>query len=251
MTTRRLVLYTKPAVPGRVKTRLVGGLTAGQASQLHRVFLEDVSRRLESAARRGDFELWSAWALEPGEELPSGPGRPARQDGDGLGERLYRGLARAATADGGAGVVAALGSDHPTVRADLVQEAFSRVEAGADAVLGPSADGGYYLIALAAGAVRREVFSRIEWSTERVLAQTLDRLRDLDLRVELLEEGRDVDTPEDLQRLARELAAEPETAALCPRTRELLASWNLVPAPSRPAAAVPPGPGEPAGSIEP
>lgn len=229
MTDRRLVLYTKPSVPGRVKTRLVGGLTPAEASEVHRAFLEDVGERLEAAARRGDFELWSAWALEPGEDLPRGPGRAVPQEGDGLGERLFRGLSRAATADGGAVAVAALGSDHPTVRDRVVREAFARVEAGADAVLGPSADGGYYLIALAPHAVRREVFSGIDWSTERVLAQTLDRLRTLGLTVELLEEGRDVDTPEDLRRLARELAADPETAALCPRTRRLLASWDRLP----------------------
>lgn len=147
--------------------------------------------------------------------------------------------------------MAALGSDHPTVRPELVREAFARLERGADAVLGPSDDGGYYLIALAPGAVRRTVFARIDWSTERVLTQTLSRLRELDLAVELLAEGRDVDTPEDLQRLARELAAEPEAAALCPRTRDLLASWNLLSAPSRATAAVPPGPVEPAEPVEP
>lgn len=223
------MLYTKPAVPGRVKTRLVGGLTPEQAAALHQAFLDDVGRRLEAAARRGDFELWSAWALDAGEELPPGPGTAFAQEGAGLGDRLFRGLSRAAGADG-VGAVAALGSDHPTVRTGLVREAFARVEAGADAVLGPSTDGGYYLIALAAGAVRREVFARIDWSTERVLAQTLDRLRELDLTVELLDEGRDVDTPDDLGRLALQIAGEPEVAALCPRTLELLASWALLPA---------------------
>lgn len=230
MTRRRLLLYTKPAVPGRVKTRLVGGLTPEQAAALHQAFLDDVGRRLEAAARRGDFELWSAWALDSGEELPPGPGKAFAQEGAGLGDRLFRGLSRAAGADGGAGAVAALGSDHPTVRTGLVREAFARVEAGADAVLGPSTDGGYYLIALAGGAVRPEVFARIDWSTDRVLAQTMDRLRELDLEVELLDEGRDVDTPDDLRRLALQIAGDPEVAALCPRTDELLASWALLPA---------------------
>lgn len=229
MPPRRLVLFTKPAVPGRVKTRLVGELSPEDAAELHRAFLDDVAERLLVAEARGALELWSAWALEEGEKLPPGPGRPFRQEGRDLGERLFRGLSRAAPA---AGAVAALGSDHPTVRVEVVEEAFERLAAGADLVLGPSRDGGYYLVALAAHALRREPFDGIAWSTDRVLAQTLERAAALGLGAELVEEGADVDTPQDLRRLARELVEDPETAALCPRTAELMASWGyLAPVP--------------------
>jgi hypothetical protein len=129
---------------------------------------------------------------------------------------------------GGAEAVAALGSDHPTVRPETVRGAFDRLAAGADAVLGPSRDGGYYLIGLRPEAVRSELFEGVPWSTERVLEETLARADALGLVVELLEPGSDVDTPEDLRRLARELAAAPATAALCPRTRDLLATWGAV-----------------------
>ncbi len=103
--------------------------------------------------------------------------------------------------------------------------------AGADLVLGPSRDGGYYLIALTArsgGALRRELFEGIAWSTDRVLGETLERAASLGLRTELLDEGTDVDTPEDLRRLAAELAEDPEAAALCPRTRTLLSAWGYL-----------------------
>ncbi len=222
MPPRRLILFTKPAVPGRVKTRLVGELSREEAAELHRAFLDDLAERLVAAEARGALDLRSAWALEDGEEPPPGPGRSFRQEGRDLGERLFRGLARAA----GGGAVAALGSDHPTVRLELVERAFDRIEAGADLVLGPCRDGGYYLIALAAHALRRELFEGIDWSTPRVLGQTLERAAALGLRTELLEEGADVDTPRDLRRLARELAEDPATASLCPRTAELLASWG-------------------------
>lgn len=232
MSPRRLVLFTKPAVPGRVKTRLVGELSPEGAAELHRAFLDDLAERLRAAEARGAFELWAAWALEEGEALPPGPGRPIRQEGKDLGERLFRGLARAA--DGG-GAVAALGSDHPTVPLEAVEEAFRRLAAGADLVLGPSRDGGYYLIALTArsgGALRRELFEGIAWSTDRVLGETLERAASLGLRTELLDEGTDVDTPEDLRRLAAGLAEDPGLAALCPRTADLMASWGyLLPVP--------------------
>lgn len=233
MRTRRLVLFTKPAVPGRVKTRLTGeapgSLTPARAAQLHRAFTDDVADRLLAAEARGDLELWSAWALEEGESLEGLPtaGRALRQEGATLGDRMHHALA-AAAADGAS--VAALGSDHPTVPLATVIEAFERLEAGADAVIGPSEDGGYFLLALAPAAVRPELFEDVAWSTSEVLPQTLERARALGLRVELLARGYDVDTAADLRRLAADLA-DPRVAALCPRTRALLASWGRLPEP--------------------
>jgi rSAM/selenodomain-associated transferase 1 len=216
---RRLLLFTKPARAGRVKTRLIGDLTPAQAAELHAAFVDDLLDRL----REGNFELRLAWALNPDEALPEGPVPGVRQSGDDLGERLYRALSE------GSGAVAALGSDHPTLPLDLVHRAFERVEAGADVVLGPAEDGGYYLIALIAlegGAIPRRLFEGIDWSTERVLPQTLERCRELGLRVELLPMASDVDTPEDLRRLAARLA---DDDLGCPRTRALLAAWGRLP----------------------
>lgn len=236
---RRLLLYTKPGVPGRVKTRLTTELTPEQAAAIHRAFVDDLLERLA----RGAFELRIAWALAPGEAVPEsapspepGPEAPAapaslRQEGADLGERLYRGLHAAATADGGAVAVAALGSDHPTVDLDVLAEAFERVEAGADVVLGPSLDGGYYLIVVAARALTPELFTGIDWSTERVLEQSVARIEAAGLRLEQVAAALDVDTPDDLRRLAEELAgADP---ALCPRTRTLLAKLGWASEPSR------------------
>ena len=218
---RRLLLFTKPAREGRVKTRLIGDLTAAQAAALHAAFLADLLDRLGA----GDFDLRLAWALEPGEEIPAGPAPGIRQEGSDLGERLHRALSAAAADAGDAGVVMALGSDHPTLPLALVHRAFERVEAGADVVLGPAEDGGYYLIALRAGAVAPRLFAEIAWSTDRVLAATLDRCRELGLAVELLPEAADVDTPEDLRRLAASLA---DGDRGCPRTRALLLTLGLL-----------------------
>jgi rSAM/selenodomain-associated transferase 1 len=215
---RRLLLFTKPAREGQVKTRLIGDLTAAQAAALHAAFLADLLDRL----RAGELELRIAWALEPGEEIPAGPVPGARQEGGDLGERLYRALADAAAE---AGAVAALGSDHPTLPLELVHRAFATIESGADVVLGPAEDGGYYLIALRAGAVAPRLFAEIAWSTDRVLAATLDRCRELGLAVELLPMAADVDTPEDLRRLAARMA---DGDLGCPRTRALLGSLGFL-----------------------
>ena len=223
MSARRLLLFTKPAREGRVKTRLIGDLTPAQAAALHTAFLDDLLDRLREALLEGSFELRLAWALEPEEAVPSGPLPGVRQEGSDLGERLYRALSGAAAE---AGAVMALGSDHPTLPLELVHRAFEGVEAGADVVLGPAEDGGYYLIALRPEAVVPRLFAGIAWSTDQVLAATLDRCRELRLAVELLPAASDVDTPEDLRRLAARMAAEGDLG--CPRTHALLASLGLL-----------------------
>lgn len=213
---RCVVLFSKPARPGRVKTRLIGDLTAVQAAELHQAFLDDLRERLS----RGRFELRIAWALDADEALPETAVRGFRQRGADLGARLHAGLTRTAR---GHRFVAAVGSDHPELELERVESAFEHLEAGAEMVLGPASDGGYYLVAAAADALDRRLFEDIPWSTGNVLATTLERAAELGLRVELLPEGHDVDTPEDLRRLVRALG---RGGASCPRTRELLASWG-------------------------
>jgi uncharacterized protein len=214
---RRLLLFTKPARAGRVKTRLIGPLTPAQAAEIHQAFLDDLLERL----REGSFDLRLAWALDSGEPIPQGSLPGVRQEGAELGERLYRALAGAAEE---ALFVAALGSDHPTLPLEMVHEAFTRLEAGADVVLGPAEDGGYYLIALRAAAVAPRLFEGIAWSTPQVFPETVERCRELALRLDLLPEASDVDTPEDLRRLALRMA---EDDLGCPRTRALLDAWGL------------------------
>lgn len=199
-----------------MKTRLIGDLTPAQAAALHTAFLDDLLDRL----RQGDFGLTLAWALDPGEPVPEGDLPGVRQEGDDLGERLWRALSRAAQE---ADSVMALGSDHPIVSLDTIHHAFAAVEHGAPVAIGPAEDGGYYLIALRADAVHRRLFENIDWSTDRVLAQTLERCRELGLEAERLSLNMDVDTPDDLRRLASRMSC---GDLGCPRTRDLLRTWG-------------------------
>ena len=229
-TERCLLLFTKPARPGRVKTRLIGELSAERAAALHAAFLGDLSERLDG----GSFHLRVAWALDAGEALPSdlpagdlvaGDAEHTRQaDGD-LGARLAAGLSAAAH---DFRAVAAVGSDHPELELATVEQAFADLEAGADAVFGPAEDGGYYLIGLKPAVLRRrearrELFEDIPWSTGEVLSTSLERCRRLGLTVALLPLGHDVDVVADLRRLATRLDA---GLSGCSRTRDLLAGWG-------------------------
>ena len=172
MATRALLLMTKPALPGRVKTRLAAALGAETAACLHAAFLADLAARLRAPAA---WDLVPCWALEPGETMPAEPPAGRRQRGADLGERLLDAFARLP----GHELAAAIGSDLPELGAGTVEAAFAALERGADVVLGPARDGGYYLIALRPARLRRELFEAIPWSTERVLSVTRARCRAL------------------------------------------------------------------------
>lgn len=251
---RCLLLFTKPAVPGRVKTRLTGdgpgSLDADRAARLHAAFLGDLAERLLPATTGGEMRLRLAWAaadagaplpdlgqvVAPVGELRVPPGAAVdavRQRGDDLGERLYTALADAAVDHPGG--VAAVGSDHPDLPLSRVRRAFEMLGEGADVVLGPADDGGYYLIALTPAAVREEIFRGVAWSTATVRTDTEERCREAGLDVRYLPPGHDVDEPADLDRLAARLvvAGEDGNGADCPRTRGLLAAWGRLPVPVR------------------
>lgn len=218
MASRSLLLFTKPAMPGRVKTRLVGALSAVEAARLHRAFLDDLLERFGD----GPADLRVFWSLESGEAVPSEPASGHRQEGADLGERMARAIAACADATS----VVVIGSDHPDLAAERVAQAFEELDRGADVVFGPATDGGYYLVAVRPSRLRPEIFLGIPWSTERVLAASLARCRELGLVVATLEPGDDVDRPEDLPRLAERLARAP---GLAPRTWAELERLGLTP----------------------
>jgi rSAM/selenodomain-associated transferase 1 len=220
---RPVLLFTKPPVAGRVKTRLIGPLTARQAAELHGAFLGDLVDRL--SAERLDLIL--VWALEAGEALPLAPPGGRRQIEGDLGARMRQAFTELLPASGRTGLdrfAVAIGGDLPQLAATRIEEAFAALEEGAGIVLGPAVDGGYYLIGLGAAALAAPIFEKIAWSTDAVLAQTLERCRAAGLEVALLAEEEDIDTADGLERFAVRLAAGELPA--CPRTAALLGAWS-------------------------
>lgn len=215
-----LFLFTKPAEPGRVKTRLVGDLTEDQTAKLHQAFLDDLLARLQP----GRFDLTVAWALEDGQEVPESEFAGVEQQGTDLGERLYNALT---TADGRHSLVGAVGSDHPEVSLEEVERGFTLLGAGVDVVLGPTDDGGYYFVGCRRESLRPELFRGIDWSTPAVFEQTVERARSLSLSFATLEPGHDVDTPADLERLVARLEAG-QVEVDCLNTRQALEAWGLL-----------------------
>jgi len=199
-----VAIMAKAPRSGEVKTRLCPPLSPDEAASLYRCFLLDKIaqvRALESAApvvafsppvARADFA-----ALAPGFRLLA-------QRGADLGARLLN-VVGDLLAEGHAGAIA-VDSDTPTLPVQLLQEAVERLSLpGPDVVLGPTEDGGYYLIGVR--AARPELFEGIAWSTPAVLGETLRRAEKAGLSTACLAPWSDVDTAGDLARLRAELTA--------------------------------------------
>lgn len=189
-----LIQFARAPEAGAVKTRMVPYLSPRQACDLHCELVSWTARRL-TAAGLGTVEL--AVAGDTGDDLfrecrASGVSAIVEQHEGDLGERMYRailgGLARHDR-------VILVGSDCPWIDRAYLQSALAALET-APLVLGPALDGGYVLIG--ARQIRPELFSRISWGTEVVLAQTRMRLEELGWRWRELPALRDVDRPEDL-----------------------------------------------------
>lgn len=196
-----VALFAKYPRLGQVKTRLEGPLTPEGCLRLYRAFLLDTLERIASLDAACFLFLADCSARErtrfsarPEVGLEVEP-----QRGNDLGERMadaYRRLAARFRS------VVFLGTDSPDLPLRLVRQAFAALERKS-VVVGPSGDGGYYLLGLSKS--RPEIFTGIDWGTESVLRQTLDRLSQGEY--ELLPEWYDVDVEVDLRRLVASLAS--------------------------------------------
>ncbi|HEX3503482.1 MAG TPA: TIGR04282 family arsenosugar biosynthesis glycosyltransferase [Xanthobacteraceae bacterium] len=203
----------KASVPGHAKTRLVPPLTFDEAANLNTAFLRDVADNLSLAARHAAPQAGIAGYAAYG---PPGAEQFFRQtlpQSIGLvgawlpnfGDCLFHTISHLLGRGHGAAVV--LNADSPTLpTALLIETAQVLAQPGDRAVLGPSSDGGYYLLGLK--TAHRHMFDNIDWSTERVAAQTHERAREIGLEVHTLPVWYDVDDIEGLQRLHAELSGD-------------------------------------------
>lgn len=216
---RRLGVLAKRTAEGQVKTRLSPALPAALAARLHAAMLED-TLAAANAARVDARELFLAG---PGEPPPADEGWTLREQADGdLGVRLAAAFDVMLGAPGSQAV--AIGADSPDLDAAALERAFAALDTH-DVVLGPAADGGYWLIGLTRPAP--ELFRDIPWSTESVYEETRVRAAALGLRVATLETLADIDTPADLAAWIG--AATCDASPRAPATRRALAAMGLLP----------------------
>jgi uncharacterized protein len=228
-----LAVMTKAPQAGRVKTRLVPPLTPEEAAELNKCFLRDTAAAISSACSRrpvGD-EGKTARSSPIAVYTPVGAESvytdilPADfsllpQRGDKFGERLY--LAIEDLCKCGFDALCLIDSDSPTVPAENFEQAVELLSTSEDrVVLGPSDDGGYYLIGMK--KPHRHLFEQIDWSTERVFNQTMQRATEIGIEVKRLPTGYDVDDDASLRHLCHELLGEQGDDSVAPSTRKFLA----------------------------
>ena len=204
-----LAVMAKAPRPGAVKTRLSPPLTSDQAAALNVCFLRDTIRNLAGIAQDHGRAAGLISYTPVGEEylfdglLPEGFALIA-QRGEGFGERLLS--AAEDILASGYGSVCLIDSESPTVPATAFTQAVEELErAGDRIVIGPSADGGYYLIGMK--RAHAEVFEQINWSTGTVAAETRERARTAGIELVELPMWYDVDDAATLAILRAELLA--------------------------------------------
>ncbi len=203
-----IILFAKAPVPGRVKTRLFPRLSPAEAASLHDAFVRDTILSFEALSDCADLELHSdaraaGWA-------PKGWTMRLQQEGD-LGLKMFQALSGALGRGHERAII--VGSDAPTLP---VAHLRALLACDADVALGPAEDGGYY--AIACRRVHPEMFRDVAWSGANALDETVAACGLCGLSVEIGPRWWDVDTPADLERLAKIPNLPPHTAAWCRRT---------------------------------
>jgi uncharacterized protein len=226
-----IAVMAKASSPGLTKTRLVPPLTFAEAAAFNTAFVRDVAANIGAANREGGGIAGYMAYGPPGAGdffagiMPSAIGRFEAWHGN-FGDCLFAAIERLFALGHGAAVV--LNSDSPTLPTTLLVEAAEVLaQPGDRAVLGPSTDGGYYLLGIK--ALHRRLFEDIAWSTETVARTTLERAAEIGLAIHMLPAWYDVDDAAALRLLKAELCdgaafapgARPHHA---PHTRQLLAS---------------------------
>jgi len=198
-----ILFFIKYPSVGNVKTRLGKVIGEDVATSLYRHFVQDMLKGFEKVESQLRICYAPCGVENPEKEFKDwlGPQYAYReQEGSDLGERMKHAMQSAF--DEGFQRVIVIGSDVPDFPPELLTKAFLDLDMQ-DVALGPSYDGGYYLIGFRKDTFIPEVFDNIPWSTRDVYRATLSKIHDADLELIRLPDWNDVDTIWDLNLLLR------------------------------------------------
>lgn len=207
---RRLILFARFPVAGKVKTRLIPALGAEGAAALHRRLVLRTLRTAYALCQSQNVELEIRFAGDGANEMQHwlGDGWLCRPQCEGdLGQRMAGAFTDSFREGSPATVI--IGSDCPSLTPEIMAAAFESLKTNT-VVFGPATDGGYYLIGLT--KLVSELFHGVAWGTETVLAQSLQILERIGNKPALLQPLDDLDRPEDVA--AWRHIVEPEDADL-------------------------------------
>ena len=191
--TKVLLIFIKNPELGKVKTRLAKSIGDDKALQVYKELLE----KTISVAKRTDArrQVWYSSFIDYEDEITTDKFEKYLQSGSNLGERMKNAFQQ--VFEEGVERAVIIGSDCPSLNKKIVKNAFDRLKEN-DLVIGPSEDGGYYLLGM--NRYYEALFEDIEWSTESVLESTLQKAESNRLKVFQLPILNDIDNLEDLKR---------------------------------------------------
>lgn len=188
-----MILFARDPILGRVKTRLSSLLDEETILQLYTCFLHDSLDKVRQV-RNADLFV----GVSPSNESGFFTGTQSAdmglfvQEGNNLGDKMRRAIQDRFEEGYERAVI--IGSDSPSLPVSYIEQALGSDK---DIVLGPSTDGGYYLIGMRGKLT--EVFDGVTWGTDKVLQETCERLMQDEAELELLPVWYDIDSPEDLK----------------------------------------------------
>lgn len=197
-----VIIFTRYPEPGKVKTRLVPYLGAEQSARVHRLLAEQIIQLVLPLKQMRPVRIslfYTGGTLQKMENWLKKSIILAEQQGENIGHRMAAALRSAWLR--GAHRAVLIGSDCPSIDADLLDQALDRLQ-NHDVVLGPTYDGGYYLIGLNSNLPVETfdiLFHDIDWGTNKVFHQTIQKAEKNLLSVSTLTSLHDIDRPEDLE----------------------------------------------------
>lgn len=187
-----LIIFTKNAQLGKVKTRLAATIGDAEALHTHQLLVEKTAVQMSSILY--DKVVYYSDHIEDDDLFSTNGYHQHVQFGEDLGQRMHHAFCAEFNKDYSSIVM--IGTDCPGLDAENVTKAFELLKSN-QLVLGPAHDGGYYLIGLS--SPRKELFSGIEWSTSSVFEKTLEIAKLAQMSVGILSTKRDIDTFDDLK----------------------------------------------------
>ncbi len=187
-----LLVFIKNPRKGKVKTRLAKTVGDQKALDVYRTLLSHTIKTAVSVKSRR--QVWYSDFIDVQDDINEPEFEKYLQKGDNLGNRMNYAFNRGFKA--GHQKIVIIGSDCPGITPQIIERAFHELESR-QVVLGPSEDGGYYLLGMNRHCP--EVFAGVSWSTDQVLAQTISNIESNNLSHTMLPVLNDIDTAEDLE----------------------------------------------------
>jgi len=205
-----LIIFIKTPIPGKVKTRLAAATGDKLAAKLYKAFIMDTIKTCNNI-HSSKYIFFDGDYPDNFIRIPENYTIIEQSDGN-IGNRMYNALLGVSSF--GHSKIILIGSDIPDLPEKYINEAYILLDQN-DAVIGPSNDGGYYLIGLKNNVIQNYLFTDIHWSSDKVMSETIQKLNHSGKKFSLIKSCSDIDNISDLRAYySRNTANETESESI-------------------------------------